>query len=383
MNKTLLKIVFWAIPAGFLILAFLYIILIIQPELIFHHAQPPFIASPDFFYPYLRYPGSPVELLANLIMQSFYFKFAGPVVFFALAFVVGWLMYCLIDSVYNSELNRIWALVPFILTIALTNNYNFPFSIIVSIAFLLLMLLILTKVVKGILSSFLLYTVGAIAVYYFTGSGYLLLFSVSALFVSTPLKRWAKVAYILYIPIFAFLFPLFASNFLFAVSLKHQYFWFYTPKAWFMMYQPSAIFIIYLISIPVLPAAANSIAVFRRRKTTGKSKSGMPILKTGLTFSMVLAVAFLSHFTTFNSDAKKIVEADYYCYQDNAGKTAKAATSLKDYNFPANLNYNLVMSKTGRLTENFFSFLQIKGTEALHPDVEFASELSFIAAEFY
>jgi hypothetical protein len=148
-------------------------------------------------------------------------------------------------------------------------------------------------------------------------------------------------------------------------------------------YQPSAIFIIYLISIPVLTAAAKSVAVFRRRKTTGKSKSGMPILKIGLTFSMVLAVAILSHFTTFNSDAKKIVEADYYCYQNNAGKTAKASTSLKDYNFPANLNYNLVMSKNGRLTENFFSFLQIKGTEALHPDVEFASELSFIATGFY
>ncbi len=383
MNKTLSKIIFGAIPAGFLIPAFMYILFIIHPELIFHHVQPPFIASPDFFYPFLKYPGGPAELLANLFMQLFYFKLAGTVALLAIAFTIGWLMCLLMDSVYKSGVNCIWALVPVLVTIALANNYNFPFSIVISVAFLLLLLLILSKTGKGIILSFSVFTLGAIAVYWFAGSGNLLLFCASALFVSTPLKGWEKAAFIVFIPVFGFIFPLLAYNFLFAVSLKHQYFWFYAPKAWFMRFEPSAIFIFYLVSIPVLLAAAKSIAIFRRRKTTCNPKPGVLILKIVSAFSVILAIAFLSHFATFNSDAKKVVEADYYCYYGNAEKTAKAATTLKDYNFAANLSYNLAMSKTGRLTENFFSFFQIKGTEALHPDIEFASELSFIASDFY
>lgn len=383
MSKTLSKITFWTIPAIYLISAFLYIVFVIQPELIFHHVQPPFLLSLNFVKPYMNYPGEPAELTANLILQSFYFKLIGSLVFLAIAFSIGWLMYLIIDSIYKSKLNYIWASTQLILTITLANNYNFPFSVLVSIAVLLLILLILTKTSKGILSSILLYTFGAIAVYWFAGSGYLLIFSLTALFISSPLKRWIKLTYIIYIVAFAFLFPLLASNFLVAVSFKHQYFYFLAPKAWFMRYEPTIIFVLYFASIPVLLIITNIIAAFDKRKNIVKTKSGLTILKTSLAFLIVLAIAIFSHFSTFNSDAKKIVKADYYCYLSNADETTKAATSLTEYNFAANLNYNLVMSKTGELTENFFSFMQIKGAESLHPDVEFDSEFSFIASDFY
>lgn len=383
MNKTLSKIIFWAIPAGCLILAFLYIVFIIQPELIFHHVQPPFITNSEFYRPFLKYPGGPAELLANLIMQSFYFKLVGPVIFFLIACLIGWLMFVLLESVLKSELNRVWALIPIILTIELANNYNFPFSIVVSIAFLLSVLVLLTKTCKGVISSLLLYTTGAISIYYFSGSGYLLLFSTAALFISSQLKRWEKVAYSIYIVVFAFLIPFLATHFLFAVSLKYQYIWFYPVKVWFRSYEPSEIFIFYLVCVPVLLAGANVIAFFQSRKIDLNPKSGKLISESTLAFFVVFAVAFHSHYETFSSDAKKIVQADYYCYHNKAEETAKAATTLKDYSFAANLNYNLVMSKTDKITESFFGFFQIKGTEALHPDIEFASELSFIASDFY
>ena len=383
MNRTLSKIISWVIPACYLILSFLYIVFIIQPELIFHHVQPPFIASTEFFRPYLRYPGGPAELLANLIMQSFYFKIAGSVVFFVIAILIGWLSYLLMQSVFKNGLNRVWALIPIILTIVLANNYNFPFSIIVSIAFLISVLVLLTKVGKGIISTLLIYTGGAITIYYFTGSGYLMLFSVSALFISPPLKRWIYAVYSIYIVAFAFLIPLLATSFLFAVSLKNQYLWFYPVKVWFRSYEPSGIFIFYLVSIPILLAGASGIAFFRSRRIDLHPKSGKLISESTLAFIFVFAVAFHSHYETFSSDAKKIVEADYYCYYNQPEKTATAATTLKDYSFSANLNYNLVMSKTDHITENFFGFFQIKGTEALHPDIDFASELSFIASDFY
>ena len=70
MNKTLSKIAFTFVPASFLLLVYLYILIVIQPELIFHHAQPAFISSSFFAYPFLKYPGGLSELVANFIMPK-------------------------------------------------------------------------------------------------------------------------------------------------------------------------------------------------------------------------------------------------------------------------------------------------------------------------
>jgi len=371
------------IPAVYLFLALIYLIFIIQPEFIFHHVQPPFIYSNLFFSPFLKYPGGPAELLANLILQMFYYRLAGSVVFFLVAFFIAWMMFQLLNSICKSKSNRIWALIPFSLTIILSGNYNFPFTVNVSVLFLLLILLVLVKTGKNIITGILIFTFGAVALYWFAGSGYLLVFSAASLFIKSPVKNWAKITYSVYVPVFTILFMLLAANFLFAVSLKNQFLWFYEQKAWFMSYKPSPVFIIYLVSIPLLLAAGKGFALFQNRKKEDSQKSESKLLPKIVALFVVFAVAGLSHFTTFNSDAKKIVEADFFCYSGNAEKTAKAATSLKEYNFSANLNYNLVMSKTGNLTENFFGFLQIKGAEAMQPDVEFASQLSFIASDFY
>ncbi len=383
MNLKLENILFKFIPVIYLISALLYLIFIIQPEFIFHHVQPPFIFSKLYFSPFLKYPGGPAELLADLILQTFYYRLTGSVVFFVVAFIIAWLMFQLLNSVCKSKLNRIWSLIPFSLTIILSNNYNFPFSVIVSVFFLLLILLVMVKTGKNIITGILIFTFGAVAVYWFAGSGYLLLFSVASLFTMSSVKKWAKIAYTFYVPVFTILFLMLASNFLFAVSLENQFLWFYEPKAWFMNYKPSPVFIIYLVSIPLLLAAGKGFALFQKRKKEDSQKSESKILPNFVALFTVFAIAGFSHFTTFNSDAKKIVEADYYCYKINAKKTAKAATPLKEYNFSANLNYNLAISKTGNLTENFFGFLQIKGAEALQPDVEFASQLSFVATDFY
>lgn len=371
------------VPAVYFVCSLFYIIFIIQPQLIFHHVQPPFISSFEFFRPFLKYPGGVAELLANLIMQSFYFKIAGSVIYFSIACLIGWLMLLLLESVFKSELNRVWAFIPVILTIELANNYNFPFSVVVSIAFLLSVLVLMTKYNKGLISSLLLYSIGVISIYYFSGSGYLLLFSTASLFISNHLKQRGKVIYFIYIVLFAFLFQLLATNFLFAVSLNNQYLRFYTPKVWFRNYEPSGIFVLFLLSIPILLAGANVFAFFRSRKIYLHPKSGKIISENKLAFFVVFAVAFHSHYKTFSSNAKKIVEADYYCYHNQVEKTVTAATTLKDYSFSANLNYNLVMSKTDQITENIFGFFQIKGTESLYPDIDFDSKMSFIATDFY
>lgn len=106
MKLKLENILFKFIPVVYLFSALLYLIFIIQPEFIFHHAQPPFLCSNLFYSPFLKYPGGPAELLANLILQSFYFNLAGSAVLFSIAFFIAWLMFKIMNSIYKSELNK-------------------------------------------------------------------------------------------------------------------------------------------------------------------------------------------------------------------------------------------------------------------------------------
>ena len=369
-------------PGIYLVMAFLYIIFIVNPVFCFHHVQPPFILSPDFFEPYIKYPGGLSELLANLFMQSFYYKFLGPVVLFGVAFSLMWLVFKLMNCIYKRMLNVFWALIPLGFAVVLTNNYNFPFSITISMVVVLLPVLLLAKKGKSLISKLVCYTSGAVFVYYFTGSGYMLLYSILALFFSINMKEWRSLIIIAYILGFTFVIPLLASGSVFAIPVDNKYLYFFPPKLYFMAYEPSSLFYIFLLSVPVLLA----IAVIMARFQTGKIslKKSVPTRIVGLSaFVTILLIAFFSHKATFNSDAKKIVATDYYCYVNHADKTARAATSLKDYSFAANLNYNLAMSKTGALNDRFFDFFQIAGTDALHPDVAFSSEMLFIAADFY
>lgn len=384
MNKTLSKVIFSFLPAVFILIGFLYILIGIQPELIFHHKQPAFIVSSVFVSPFLKYPGGLAELAANFIMQAFYYKVFGTVVFFTLVFIIGWIMFLLINSILNSNINRLWAFIPITFSIALANNYNLPFSIIVSVAFLVLMLLVLQKTGKGIISSLCIFTIGAVAVYWFAGSGFMLLFSASSFFVSHTKKSWQKVMYLFYIAGFTFIIPILISNYWVAVSLKDQYFYFYPQTEGLMLYEFSVFGIIHLLCIPILLATAHISAFFQLKgNKIATTKPVFSIAKTIFVISVVISTFIFSHIKTYNHDAKKIIQADYFCYNNNSEQTANAATTTYKYNFSANLNYNLVMSKTDKLTDNFFGFMQIKGNEALHPDIDFASELSFISADFY
>jgi len=149
-----------------------------------------------------------------------------------------------------------------------------------------------------------------------------------------------------------------------------------------MAYAPSTIFYIYLLLVPVLLAIAGVWARIAKRKQD-PGPSGAISIYAVVVWVAVMLLAVFSHYATFSGDGKKIVASDYYCYNNNAEKTAGAATSLENYSFSANLNYNLVMAKTGTLNDRFFDFFQIAGPDALFPDVEFSSEMSFVAADFY
>ncbi len=361
--------------------SFLYILFVVQPFLYAHQVQAPFLFTRSFLKSYLQFPGEPAEYAANFFMQLFYSPVLGTIAFALLSGLQFFLAFILLKSISKSPLAMAFALIPFLLSIALANNYNLPYSIEISVLLILAALFFTFRFAKNKIWLAIIYVFSAILIYYFSGSGYFLLYSVATAILPFKLKTGERVFFLLFLAVFAFVTPWFAAHFIFALPPEQQFFYFFPPKAFFMDYKPSIVFAAYLLSIPILIIAGlilKPIGTKRQNKTPKQTA-----VSTIFGLVLITGLAVFSHYFSFQPDEKKKAAADYYCYTNNPGKTAANAKSLKEYNFKANVNYNLVMSKTGQLTEKAFDFLQITGSDAIHPDVEFQAEMSFVAAEFY
>ena len=366
-----------------LAVSFFYILFVVQPFLYAHQVQAPFLFTGSFFKSFLQFPGEPAEYAANFIMQFFYNPVSGAVAFALLSGLQFFFAFVLLKSISKSPLIPVFALIPFLLSIALANNYNLPYSIEISIILVIAALLLNSRFATTLLKLLLISIPAGILIYYIAGSGYFLLFSFAAALFSFKLKTKERVLAMLFLAAFALLLPWVASHFIFALPPKHQYFYFFPIKAFFMNYKPSIVFVAYLLSIPLL-IIISSIQKSLETKRSDKNKTPkQTIISTVFGLILIAGLAIFSHYFSFQPDEKKKVAADYYCYTNNPEKTAANAKTLKEYNFKANVNYNLAMSKTGQLPEKAFDFLQITGSDAIHPDIEFQAEMSFVAADFY
>ncbi|MGE0019804.1 MAG: DUF6057 family protein [Draconibacterium sp.] len=360
-----------------LLLSFGYVGFVVQPFLYAHHAQSPFIFSIAFFKSFLQFPGEPAEYIANFFMQIFYKPVSGIILFSLISGLQFILVLLLLKTISKSIFTPLLALIPLMFSMVLANNYNLPYSTEISVILILALLLQMAKSGAGIFRLMLFFISAALLIYYISGSGYFLLFSLAVALIPFNLNYKQRAVFIAFLAGFALILPYVATHFIFAIPPKQQYFYFFQPKAFFMDYKPSIVFVLYLLSMPLLIILTLILKSFET-----KTQKQMAI-QTVIILVLIAGFAVFSHYFSFQPDEKKKVAADYYCYTNNAEKTAANAKSLKDYNFKANVNYNLVMSKTGQLNEKAFDFMQITGSDAIYPDVEFQTEMSFVAADFY
>jgi hypothetical protein len=377
------KLVYQILPLVCLLTGIPYIFFVIQPELYFHHVQSPLIMSMEFISRYFNYPGGLAELTGNFLMQGFLIKYFGTLIFFSVVLLIWCATYVLLNDINRNNLNGIFALIPFMSAVLSANNYNFPFSVVISIFFLLILLLPLTGRGSRPVKLLLLYLAGAGLIFWISGSGYFVIFSVAAIIMISGKKGRGWFFTAAFIALFAGLIPIAVSNYIYPLPPESIYFHFFPSRFYFMTYQASPVFFSFLLSVPLLMVLNHIIYGYKKIKGGLAQPNNLQQLAVYVIFAGILLSGYFGYRLSYQSDEKKIVACDYYCYMDNPKEVAKASTSLLNYNFAANVNYNLSISKAGRLTEDFFNFLQISGSISLYPDYEFSPEMSFVAADLY
>lgn len=351
------------IPAVLASGMFLYLVFLIRPAIYAHHQQEGFLFAFDYIKPFLNRPGGPVHLLGKLFMQFLYRPVPG-VFFLSLFLVLFWgLVYRYLGAFGKGQLLRVLSLVPGLLALILLNNYNFPFSVHMG---MLLSLVAAGVVLHGssAMAAFLpRFLLAAAVLYYLAGPGFsmvLALLLLPGVFLFPGSSRWKVMAVVL-VSVVA------------VVLISREPLRFFPEEVYFKAYHPSPTFYAYLCTPAILSLLVLIQPGVGLRKPAFGIATGAAVFLAGLG----------AHLDCYHSDARKIAASGYYCYHADAEKTARSATSLKEYSFGANLNYNLAMGKTGQMSQRIFDFFQIRGTMSLQPDIDISSEHAFISADFY
>ncbi len=385
LNFSFLK---WTLFAVYIVLVFIYVKKVIQPELYFHLQQPAFNLNWDFFREFYNYPGGIAQYIANFFSQLFYFGWAGSLMIIGIGLLIMLATYNTFRLLKKSDFNFFWMFIPFILLIALINDYNFPFVVVVKLLFVFLVIWLFNFLIFRKFNPYVSIVILSPIVYYLCGSGYLLIFTISAVLSFPFHENNSKKS--LYFLIFAlacnFIIDTIAYKLIFSIGPYDEYFSFLHDDLFvYLLYIPGSLFILYCFSLPVI--CLLFFLKFKIFDTIIKKELNIwPFSGTITQSLLILIIACSSYYiihSSFDLHKKNIILADYDCYHEKWADVINVATSDHQYDMTINFNFNRAIDNSGQFLKLFFNYPQYIGINTFYPDKEHTHALALICSDFY
>jgi tetratricopeptide (TPR) repeat protein len=395
MKDNKLTVIKWLFIIFYVIGVFFYVKKIIQPELHFHFQQPPFLTNLDFFVQYLNYPGGIAEYLAAFFMQFFYYSGIGALVIMFIGCVIIFTGYKIFE-IFEGTGNSFWAIfVPFALFISLLNNYFFPFSIAVKITLVFCAVWLFILLIRKYSFTYIIYILLAIIVYYVSGSGALLVFSLSALIAAIQIKGLKEsILLAISVVLVNILVPYATYYYILNISPNSKYLSFLPNLPKYMRYAPNVEYNMFCYALPVLSFILVIVPYIFNRGNTQQILSdekvkpkephiNSPVIRLLILMVVVVGFSYVLLKKTHNQHEKNVVLADYYSYNEQWEEVVGVAISDPEYDVYINYNYNRAINNTGHFLDLYFDYPQLMGVDGLFPDRMSVDELTLISSDYY
>ncbi|MHC4204011.1 MAG: DUF6057 family protein [Planctomycetota bacterium] len=200
---------------------FIYLLLRVDPKLIYQSQEPVFFFDRYFIYQFFSYPGGVNELASGFLSQFFYYSWTGALLLvfvFALVTLNTWLLIRSISTI-RPVLYLHW--IPSVILLTLHSNYRFPLVLTLGLLWALLCVNIYIRLApsKSILR-LPLYLILQTILYYVT-AGQVFIFLLIIIFYEV-LHHRSIVLSLLYI-LFAALLPYIGASTLFIIRIQDAY----------------------------------------------------------------------------------------------------------------------------------------------------------------
>ena len=393
------KKIFFSAHIIIALIAFVFIIFVINTEIIYNHQQIAWEHSHTFFKYYFSFAGGPSEYLTLFITQSFYINWLGSLVITAINYLITFFLYMILKRNYRISLMSyfILALAP-VIFMGLVSDYNYHFSITVNL-FLITVILFLCDLIKIPLITKGPYHIllGGILVYYISGGIYFLIYMLTSLILVIHSMNRKALINIIILLVFTGLLPYITNKFLFVVSLKMSYLRSCPEVAVMLRYSKPLLFNVGLALIPFV-LILNEISKFlstQKIDSTINKKShpnDLTVINDDhrfnnkhfyIGFAIWIPLAVIIMYASFNPIAKKRNEIEYLAHLEKWHDIIKLRSNVNEYDRMVNFQYNRALLHTGTLLENLFNYEQLLGVEGLFLDVPFTAEVALPNSDLY
>ena len=215
---TIWSLLFSAILLSFY---FLYLLLRIDPKLIYQSQEPVFFFDRYFIYEFFSYPGGVNEFLSGFFSQFFYYSLTGAlllVLVFAFVTLNTWLLIRSITTI-RPIIYLHW--IPSAILLALHSNYRFPLVLTLGLLWILLCVNIYIRLAPSKSTLRLMLYLILQTILYYVIAGQAFIFSL-AIILYEVLHNRSIVLSLLYI-IFTVLLPYVGASIVFILSIRQAY----------------------------------------------------------------------------------------------------------------------------------------------------------------
>jgi hypothetical protein len=372
--KKLIKPVYvnFIIEALYFIAFFLYLLLVVNPLLIYQAQQPVFFFDTNFFGEFLGYPGGFLEYIASLLSQFFYYPFWGALVVTIIAWLISVITKDLIKSASKIKQVQFLHFIPATLLLILHLNYNFQLLYSLGLLSVLSFYSIFIHFAPGKSHwRIIYYIIFSIVGYYISGGIFLLTALLCAIYEILYNKKY--IAGIVYLLISAVL-PFIAVQYLFIYTLKDA---FLHSIAFDNISRLSSVpYILYAFFPFILIVAILSTRVIPEKI---KNRIFKPQVMNSILGFIIQAVIIFgaSYFllnTSFDEYRRNFLSVDYYAQMNDWKNLLKTVTPQMMNDKLIAFHYNRALYHSGKMSDFMFAYPQPSEVEGL----VLSDELGFV-----
>jgi len=200
---------------------FIYLLLRIEPKLIYQSQEPVFFFDKYFIKEFFSYPGGANELISRFFSQFFYYSWTGALLLVLVFAFVAWNTKLLIRSICKNQPILYLHWIPSVFLLALHSNYRYPLVFTLGLLWALVGINIYIRLAPSNSTLRFLFYIILQAILYYITAGQAFIFTNVIILYEILLHR-RIVLPLLYI-IFAGLLPYIGASTLFIINVRDAY----------------------------------------------------------------------------------------------------------------------------------------------------------------
>ncbi len=347
------------------IIFYLYILLLIKPELIYHNQQLGFSLDKYSLGEYLSFPGGLAECASLFLFQFNINSLSGALLYTLLTFLIVYITERIIREFYFGYFHYILKYFPGILVAGLLANYSFLTVFAFTVLLILLFFYGFINIVNKFDSSMvkiISFVILSWLTYYISGGFAFLIFSLASFIYMLSKKEVSSLLFSVVLVISTILIPFLAAKFVFFITIEDAYFKL-IPQYYY--YEPGILLYslyFYLPFILLAGALIKLISSDNEAEAESKPESGTVLM---IQYMLVMAGLFVIVYFTFKKEERHKITIDYYSYKKQWDKILETARQNPSDDRLIQFHTNRALYHKGQLNQSMFEYPQVWGVDGL------------------